>query len=59
MPTQTIETGVLGFAVGAEPSGAFAEDMAEVVVCLETIESEWEISRDWTRINSGVLDKNA
>jgi len=31
MPTQTIETGVFELAAGAEPSGAFAEDIAEVV----------------------------
>ena len=31
MPTQTIETGVLELAPGAEPSGAFAEDITGVV----------------------------
>ena len=31
MPTQTIETGVFELAAGAEPAGAFAEDIARVL----------------------------
>jgi hypothetical protein len=41
IPTQTIETGVLELATGAEPSGAFAEDIADAVCVL---------AMDWSRV---------
>ena len=60
MPTQTIETGVLGFATGAEPSGAFAEDIPGVVCVIGDMNSEWRsgwrgfVARWWGDIGGAL-----
>ena len=60
MPTQTIETGVFELAAGAEPSGAFAEDIVEVVrVFCRRSRGESEGSENEWKSGSGLSGENA